>query len=49
LLDGFKGKKGDLSRFKGGKNEIYPGFMGTESEIYPGSKMRFIQVEGSEK
>ena len=35
--------------FKGGKKEIYPGFMGTESEIYPGSKMRFIQVEGSEK
>ena len=46
---GFKWQKGDLSRFKGGKKEIYPGFTRTESEIYPGSKRRLIQVEGNEK
>ena len=34
---GSKGQKGDLSRFKGGKKEIYPGFRGR--------KVRFIQVQ----
>ena len=34
---GFKWQKGDLSRFKGSKNEIYPGFRGR--------KVRFIQVQ----